>query len=98
MKLAIIQTGGKQYLVKANDKIQIEKIAGNVGETIKLSDVLLISEGSNISVGKPTLTTPIEVKILKQARSNKVIVFKYKAKSKYRRKLGHRQDYTEVQI
>ncbi|MDB4940047.1 MAG: rplU [Candidatus Doudnabacteria bacterium] len=99
MNLAIIQTGGKQYLVKASDKIQIEKIEGNVGDLIKLGDVLLTAEGEKFNLGKPMIEGgAIEAKILKQGRSKKVLVFKYKAKSKYRRKQGHRQSYTEVEI
>jgi len=99
MNLAIIQAGGKQYLVKPNDKIQIEKIDGNVGDVIKLGEVLLTAEGEKINIGKPVVAgAGVEAKILKQGRGKKVVVFKYKAKSKYRRKQGHRQSYTEVEI
>ena len=99
MNLAIIQAGGKQYLVKPNDKIQIEKIEGNVGDSIKLGEVLLTVDGDKINFGKPMIASgAVEAKILKQGRGKKVLVFKYKSKSKYRRKQGHRQAYTEIEI
>lgn len=98
MNLAIIEAGGKQYVVTPNTKIEVEKIEGNVGDTVKLDKVLLTAEGSRISYGTPFLDTPVEAKILKQGRGKKVVVFKYKAKSKYRRKQGHRQAYTAIEI
>ena len=99
MNLAILESGSKQYLVNPGSKIQIEKILGNVGETIKLDKVLLVSKDGNTEFGKPVLSNAVvEAKILKQGRSKKLVVFKYKAKSKYRRKQGHRQDYTELEI
>jgi large subunit ribosomal protein L21 len=97
--IAIIESGSKQYLVKPNDKIQVEKLEGNVGDTIKLTNVLMTADGDKVNVGSPLVSgAAIEAKILKQARSKKVLVFKYKAKSKYRRKQGHRQNYTELEI
>ena len=95
---AIIQTGGKQYLVKKGDKIQIEKVAGEAGNVLKFDKVLLTSSGSDVSVGKPYLTTTVEGKVVKQGRGDKIRVFKYRAKSKYRRTQGHRQHYTEIEI
>lgn len=98
-KLAIIQTGGKQYLVKPNDKIQVEKLAGKEGETIELGEVLFTADGSAISIGKPVVAgAKVQAKIIKQGRGKKLVVFKYKAKSKYRRKQGHRQHFTEVEV
>lgn len=99
MNLAIIQTGGKQYVVKQNDKIQVEKLEGNVGDTVKLGEVLMTADGDKVNLGKPFLAgAGVEAKIIAQGRSKKVLVFKYKAKSKYRRKQGHRQSYTELEI
>jgi large subunit ribosomal protein L21 len=96
---AIIQTGGKQYLVSVGDKIQVEKLAGEAGESIKFDQVLLTVEGDNANVGKPTVSgAVVEGKIVKQGRGKKIEILKYKAKSKYRRKQGHRQAYTEVEI
>jgi large subunit ribosomal protein L21 len=95
---AIIETGGKQYLVKKGDKIQVEKLSGDAGSVIKFDKVLLTSSGSDVTVGKPYVTSVVEAKILKQGRGDKVRVFKYRAKSKYRRTQGHRQHFTEVEI
>jgi len=99
MNLAIIESGGKQYLVSPNSTIQVEKIAGNAGDTVKLEKVLLVADDKSLNLGKPYLAgAAVEAKILKQARSKKILVFKYKSKSRYRRKQGHRQDYTELEI
>lgn len=85
-------------MVKKGDKIQVEKLTGNAGDAIKFDKVLLTSDGSSVEVGKPFLTTAVEGKLLSQGRGEKVRVFKYKAKSKYRKTQGHRQSYTEVEI
>lgn len=93
--VSIIQTGGKQHLISKGDKIQIEKLKGEVGSLVKF-DQVLFSDGQ---VGKPFLAGKVvEGKILKQAKGDKVRVFKYKSKSKYRRTQGHRQQFTEVEI
>lgn len=92
---AIIETGGKQYLVKAGDKIQVEKLAGESGATISF-DKVLYHDGS---VGKPYVNgAAVTGKVLKQAKGKKIHVLKYKPKSKYRRKIGARQQYTEIEI
>lgn len=97
--LAIFETGGKQYLVSKGDKIQVEKLAGEAGGKITFDKVLFTSDDKSYQLGKPFVSgAAVEAKILKQGRGKKVVVFKYKAKSKYRRKQGHRQAYTEVEI
>lgn len=97
--IAIIETGGKQYLVSKGDTIQIEKIEGEKDASVKFDKVLFTSDGKTHSVGKPYIAgAVVEAKIVKQGRSRKIHVLKYKAKSKYRRKIGHRQAYTEIQI
>ena len=97
--LAIIQTGGKQYLVKKGDKLQIEKLAGEANSTLTFDKVLFTSDGKEFQLGKPFLAgVKVEAKVLKQGRGKKIHVLKYKAKSKYRRKQGHRQHFTEVEI
>jgi len=99
MNLAIIESGGKQYLVMPKSKIQIEKIEGNVGDTVTLDKVLFSAKDGAIQTGAPLLkSASVSAIILKQSRSKKILVFKYKAKSKYRRKQGHRQHYTELEI
>ncbi len=92
---AIIETGGKQYLVKTGDKIQVEKLEEQAGKDINFDKVLY----HNGTVGKPLVSgVTVTGKVTKQARGKKIEVLKYKAKSKYRRKIGHRQHYTEVEI
>ncbi len=86
-------------MVKPKSKIQVEKLGGNAGDSIKLEKVLMTAEGSSIKVGKPYVEgASVDAKIIKQGRGKKIVVFKYKAKSKYRRKLGHRQNFTELEI
>ena len=90
--IAIIETGGKQYLVKAGDKIQVEKLAGDAGKIVKFDKVLFASKNNDAQVGKPYISgAVVEGKVLKQDRAKKVHVLKYKAKSKYRRKIGSRK-------
>lgn len=97
--LSIFQTGGKQYIVKKGDKIQVEKLEGEVGSVLKFSEVLFTSSGTDANVGKPFISgAEVEGKILKQGRAKKVHVLKYRSKSKYRRKIGNRQHFTELEI
>lgn len=99
MKSAVIQTGGKQYLVSAGDKIQVEKLAGDKDAVIKFDQVLATFSDKDYALGNPYIINGIvEGKVLKQGRGKKIEVLKYKAKSKYRRKIGHRQSYTEIEI
>lgn len=97
--LAVIKTGGKQYLVKKGDKIKVEKLEGKQGSEINFTDVLLLQKDKEIEIGKPIIKdVKIVAKILEQGRGDKVIIFKYKAKKRYKKKAGHRQPYTEVEI
>ena len=97
--LAVIKTGGKQYIVKPGQKVKIEKIEGEEGKTHTFSDVLLLDDGNNVDIGAPVLSgATVEAKILKQGKGEKVIAYKYKAKKRYHRKKGHRQLFTEVEI
>ena len=93
--IAIIESGGKQYLVSKGDKIQVEKLIADEGKTITF-DKVLFSDGT---VGKPYISgAAVQAKVLKQGRGKKIHVLKYKNKSKYRRKIGARQAFTEVEI
>lgn len=97
--LAVIKTGGKQYIVEAGKKIKIEKLEGEVGQTITLSNVLLIDDGKDINIGQPEVKgASVEAKILRQGRARKIIIFKFKPKKRERRKKGHRQSFTELEI
>lgn len=99
--IAVIKTGGKQYIASSGKKLKVEKLGGNSGESVYFGEVLLVgdSEGKNVKVGKPTVSgAKVEGKILKQGRAKKVIIFKHKPKKRYRVKRGHRQHFTEVEI
>ncbi len=96
---AIIETGGKQYIVAKGDKIQVEKLAGEAGGVVSFDKVLLTFDDKSYTLGKPYVKdAAVQGKIVKQGRGKKIYVLKYKAKSKYRRKQGHRQHFTEVEI
>ena len=97
--LAIFESGGKQYLVSKGEKIQVEKLDADEGKTVTFDKVLLTSTGSDINVGRPYISgAAVHGKVLKQGRGKKIHVLKYKSKSKYRRKIGARQHFTEVEI
>jgi large subunit ribosomal protein L21 len=99
MTFAVIQTGGKQYLVAKGDKIQVEKLAGEKGDKISFDTVLATFSDKDYNLGKPAIDgAVVEGKVLSQGRGKKIHVLKYKSKSKYRRKIGHRQAFTEVEI
>lgn len=99
MDFAVIKTGGKQYKVQVGSQIKIEKIAGNENDPVIFDEALLKAEGDNVKIGTPILSgEKVEGKILKQARDKKKIVFKYHSKTRYRKKKGHRQHYTLVEI
>lgn len=96
---AIIETGGKQYKVNEGDVIYIEKLELEDGAEVKFDKVLLVGEGGSIQVGSPAVDGAIvSGKVLKNGKAKKVVVFKYKPKKGYRKKQGHRQAYTKVQI
>jgi large subunit ribosomal protein L21 len=92
---AVVRTGGKQYRVAAGDKIVVEKLAGEAGDTITLGDVLLAGEGSEL---RPTDGLTVAAEIIAQAKGEKVIVFKKRRRHNYRRKKGHRQQHTILRI
>jgi len=92
---AIVRTGGKQYRVAPGDKIVVEKLAGNAGDSIDLTDVLLAGEGSDL---KSTAGLIVAAEIVAQAKADKVTVFKKRRRHNYRRKAGHRQQHTILKI
>lgn len=99
MKLAVIRTGGKQYLVSPGTKLRIEKLASTEGNEVIFDQVLLTDNSAKLAVGKPTLDgVKVTAKRLKDARHDKIVVVKFKNKTRYRVKRGHRQPYTEVEI
>jgi large subunit ribosomal protein L21 len=96
---AIIETGGKQYRVAEGDVIEVEKLAVPVGDTVTLDRVLMVGDDQQAEIGKPTVAgAAVRATVLGQDRGPKIIVFKYKPKIDYRRKNGHRQSITRLQI
>ena len=96
---AIVRTGGKQYRVEPGDTIRVESLPGHAGETVELSDVLMVSREGEVTLGTPTVEgARVTAEVVDNGRGKKVIVFKYKPKTRYRRKNGHRQSYTELRV
>ena len=96
---AVIRTGGKQYLVEPGKKLKIEKLNAKEGGKIVFNEVLLVSDDKKTEVGTPLVKgAKVEAKVLKQGRSRKIIVFRYHSKTRYRKKKGHRQHFTEVEV
>jgi large subunit ribosomal protein L21 len=97
--LAVIQTGGKQYNVQEGEIIKIEKLEGKAGDKIIFDQVLLIDDGKEVKIGKPVLEgVEIEGKILEQTKADKITIIKQKAKKRYLKKQGHRQNLTVVEV
>ena len=99
--IAVIKTGGKQYKVSEKDKIKVEKVEGDEGKNIVFDQILMVADdkGKDVKVGAPIVSgAKVKAKVLRQARAKKVEVVKYKNKTRYKRKAGHRQLFTEVEI
>ena len=96
---AVIQTGGKQYRVQQGDVIFVEKIDSQADEAVTFEEVLLVNDGDQTRIGAPTVAgAKVEGKVLGQVKGQKIVVYKYKAKKNERKKQGHRQPYTKVEI
>jgi len=96
---AVIKTGGKQYIVKPGDRLKVEKIEGQIGDTVEISEVLLINKNGEVKIGTPLVEgAKVIATIVEHGKAPKVIVFKKKAKKGYKRKRGHRQFYTTIEI
>lgn len=97
--LAVIKTGGKQYIVTPGQKIKIEKLPQEDGSEVVFNEVLLLETDKGVEIGAPLVQgAKVKGKVLRQAKAKKVIVFKFKAKKREKKKKGHRQSYTEVEI
>lgn len=97
--LAIIKTGGKQYIVSPGQKLKIEKLNVAEGEGFIFDRVLLTAKENDVKIGIPAIEgAKVEAKILKQGRHKKITILKYHNKTRYRKKIGHRQPFTEVEI
>lgn len=98
-KFAVIETGGKQYRVSPGQKVKVEKLNAEVGGIFVFDKVLLAADGDKAEIGTPYVPgAKVEAKILRQARDKKKTVFRYHSKTRYRKKKGHRQPFTEVEI
>ncbi len=96
---AVIQTGGKQYRVAPGDYVKVEKLSGKIGDPVSFDKVLLTSDGNNINLGNPYLAdSSVTGHIARHGKDRKIIIFKYKRRKGYRKKLGHRQDFTLIKV
>ena len=99
MEFVVVKTGGKQYLVTPGQKLKIERVDAKEGGNFIFEEVLLLASDKNFEIGTPNVNgAKVTAKVIKQGRAKKVIVFKYHNKTRYRKKKGHRQLYTEVEI
>ncbi len=96
---AILETGGKQYKVRPGDTIEVEKLVAEPGESVELGRVLMVAGDDGVTIGSPLVDgASVLAEVVDQHRGKKIIVFKYKAKVRYRRKTGHRQSLTTLRI
>lgn len=96
---AVVKTGGKQYRVAEGDVLFVEKLTAEVDSTVELTEILAVSNGETLTVGKPMVEgAKVVAKVVSQGKAKKIVVFKYKRKKDYRKKNGHRQPYTKLLI
>jgi large subunit ribosomal protein L21 len=96
---AVVKTGGKQYRVSPGDSVEVEKLPYEVGQQIELDQVLLVANGNGAKIGQPLVEgAKVKATVLRQVKGRKVIVYKYRPSKRYRRKQGHRQNYTRLRI
>jgi large subunit ribosomal protein L21 len=96
---AVIQTGGKQYRVAPGDTLTVEKLPGNVGDSVEFGEVLMLSKDGSLAVGKPVIQgAKVTGKIVEHGRGEKLVVYKFRRRKNYRLRNGHRQNYTSIQI
>ena len=96
---AVIKTGGKQYRIVEGDLLRVEKIKGEIGEIVEFEEILMIANGERVEIGRPVLSNSKVIgEIVEQGKAKKIIVFKSKRRKGYRKKQGHRQQYTVLKI
>lgn len=96
---AVIKTGGKQYRVKTGDVIKIEQLSADVGQAVDFSEVLLIADGDQITTGQPLIKNAVvTAEVLEQGRHKKVRIIKFRRRKHHMKRMGHRQNYTQVKI
>jgi large subunit ribosomal protein L21 len=98
-KIAVIKTGGKQYKVKEGESVKVEKLSVDPGKKVKLETLMIADEdGKSVDLGKPTLGEKVEAEVVSHGKGKKISVIKYKNKTRYKRTLGHRQQFSELKI
>ncbi|MDY6792381.1 MAG: 50S ribosomal protein L21 [Thermodesulfobacteriota bacterium] len=96
---AIVDSGGKQYKVREGEILRVEKLTGEVGDSVSFDKILMFSDGEQVNIGTPLLEdVTVNGHIVEQGKAKKIIVFKYKRRKRYRRKQGHRQQFTAVKV
>ena len=96
---AVIKSGGKQYKVEQGDKLKVEKLASDEGDNVEISEVLMIADGDNVTVGKPFVDgAKVTAKVESHGRGPKIKIVKFRRRKHHRKQMGHRQAYTELSI
>lgn len=96
---AVIKTGGKQYRVNAGERIKVEKLVAEVGETVTLDQILMVSDGEKTTIGSPIIKgATVKATVVSHGRGDKVMIFKFRRRKHYRKTQGHRQSFTEIKI
>ena len=96
---AVVKTGGKQYRVSPGDSVEVEKLPYEVGQQIELDQVLLVANGAGAQIGQPLVDgAKVKATVTRQTKGRKLVIFKYRPSKRYRRKKGHRQNYTRLRI
>jgi len=96
---AVIRTGGKQYRVSEGDRLKVESLFGEAGTDITIDDVLMVGNGESVNIGAPLVTNAsVSARVVQHGRGKKVRIIKFKRRKHYRRQMGHRQNFTELEI
>lgn len=96
---AVIKTGGKQYRVAQGDRLRVETLSANEGDTVELTEVLMVADGDDVKVGAPTVSgAKVAAKVVAHGRGKKVEIVKFRRRKHHRKQMGHRQNYTELEI
>jgi len=96
---AVVKTGGKQYRVSEGDRLRVETLEAEAGASVQLDTVLMVGEGENVKVGSPTVdNASVTAKVLEHGRAKKVKILKFRRRKHHMKRMGHRQNYTEVEI
>jgi large subunit ribosomal protein L21 len=96
---AVIKTGGKQYRVNTGERLKVEKLVADVGATVTLDQILMVSDGEKTTIGSPIIKgATVKATVLSHGRADKVMIFKFRRRKHYRKTQGHRQSFTEIKI